>query len=88
MTKQSGSDTQTDQTTPTSFEAAMAELTRLVAQMEAGELALDASVAAYARGAELARYCAAQLEQVEQQVKILEGDLLKPFVADGGAATS
>ena len=65
--------------TPASFEAAMAELTQLVARMEAGELALQASVSAYARGSELVQYCAAQLEKVEQQVKILDGEMLKPF---------
>jgi len=68
--------------TPASFEAAMAELTALVARMEAGELALEASVTSYARGAELVQYCAAQLEKVEQQVKILDGEMLKPFQTD------
>jgi exodeoxyribonuclease VII small subunit len=29
------------------------------------------------------KYCAAQLEKVESQVKVLEGDMLKPFSADG-----
>lgn len=65
---------------PASFELAMAELEQLVARMEAGELALEASVAAYQRGAELVRYCAQQLERVEGQVKMLEGEMLKPFV--------
>lgn len=64
---------------PESFEAAMAELAQLVARMEAGELALEASVSAYSRGSELVRYCAAQLEKVEQQVSILDDELLKPF---------
>jgi exodeoxyribonuclease VII small subunit len=68
---------------PESFEQAMAELAQLVTQMEAGQLPLEASVAAYARGSELVRYCAAQLEKVEAQVKVLEGDMLKPFAADG-----
>ncbi len=57
----------------------MAELEQLVAQMEAGELPLEASVAAYKRGSELVKYCATQLDQVENQVKVLEGELLKPF---------
>ena len=70
---------------PASFEEAMAELAQLVSQMESGQLPLEASVAAYARGSELVKYCAAQLEKVEQQVKVLEGDMLKPF-ADGEAA--
>ena len=64
---------------PQSFEQAMAELAQLVKQMESGALPLEASVAAYARGAELVKYCAAQLEKVESQVKVLEGDMLKPF---------
>ena len=57
----------------------MAELEQLVAKMESGELPLEASVAAYQRGSELVKYCAAQLERVEKQVRVLEGDMLKPF---------
>ena len=67
-----------------SFESAMAELDQLVAKMESGELPLEASVAAYQRGSELVQYCAAQLERVEKQVKVLEGDMLKPFATDDG----
>ncbi len=69
---------------PASFEEAMAELAQLVTQMEAGHLPLEASVAAYQRGSELVKYCAGQLDGVEAQVKVLEGDMLKPF-ADGEA---
>jgi exodeoxyribonuclease VII small subunit len=69
----------TPESVSASFEEAMAELEQLVAKMEAGELPLEASVAAYKRGAELVKYCAAQLEQVERQVKVLEGDMLKPL---------
>ncbi|KQW91446.1 exodeoxyribonuclease [Massilia sp. Root418] len=64
---------------PASFEEAMAELAQLVTQMEAGQLPLEASVAAYARGSELVKYCAGQLDKVEAQVKVLEGGMLKPF---------
>jgi exodeoxyribonuclease VII small subunit len=71
------------QAAPASFEEAMAELAQLVTQMEGGQLPLEASVVAYARGSELVKYCAAQLEKVEAQVKVLEGDMLKPFSADG-----
>ena len=67
---------------PASFESAMAELEQLVANMGSGELPLEASVAAYQRGSELVQYCAAQLERVEKQVKVLEGDMLKPFATD------
>ena len=68
---------------PASFEEAMAELAQLVGQMEAGQLPLEASVAAYARGSLLVKYCASQLDKVESQVKVLEGEMLKPFVAEG-----
>jgi exodeoxyribonuclease VII small subunit len=70
---------------PASFEEAMAELQQLVAKMEAGELPLEESVAAYKRGSELVKYCAAQLDKVESQVKVLEGDMLKPFASEAGA---
>lgn len=65
-----------------SFEQAMAELEQLVAKMESGELPLEASVATYQRGSELVKYCAAQLERVERQVNVLEGDMLKPFATE------
>lgn len=64
---------------PASFEQALDELDALVRRMESGELTLDESIAAYRRGAELARYCQARLSQAEQDIKQLEGDLLKPL---------
>jgi exodeoxyribonuclease VII small subunit len=70
---------------PVSFEEAMAELQQLVAKMEAGELPLEASVAAYKRGSELVKYCAVQLDKVDNQVRILEGDMLKPFSTEAEA---
>ena len=70
---------------PVSFEEAMAELEQLVAQMEDGSLSLEASVAAYKRGSELVKYCTGQLDKVENQVKVLEGELLKPFAANEAA---
>lgn len=75
-------------TPPASYEAAMAELEALVASMESGALPLEESLAAYRRGAELVRYCQQMLERVEQQVKVLEGDTLKPMAAaaDNGQA--
>lgn len=68
---------------PASFEEAMLELEQLVAEMEAGELPLEASVAAYRRGSELVKFCTGQLDKVASQVKVLEGDMLKPFAVDG-----
>jgi len=50
-----------------------------VRRMESGELSLDDSIAAYRRGAELARICQGKLAQAELEIKRLEGDLLKPL---------
>ena len=85
MSKKLTADATATALAPASFEEAMAELAQLVAQMEAGQLPLEASVAAYARGSALVQYCAAQLEKVESQVKVLEGEMLKPFVESGEA---
>jgi exodeoxyribonuclease VII small subunit len=65
-----------------SFEQAMDELDQLVRKMESGELSLDESIAAYRRGAELARYCQGRLASAEQEIRQLEGDLLKPLDAN------
>lgn len=62
-----------------SFEQAIDELDQLVRRMESGELSLDDSIAAYRRGAELARYCQGRLAAAEQEIRQLEGDLLKPL---------
>lgn len=67
---------------PASYEEAIAELKQLVSRMESGELALDASLAAYQRGAALIKFCSAQLERVEGQVKVLESEMLSPFTED------
>ena len=70
-----------------SFEKALAELESLVAKMEDGGLSLEQSLAAHKRGLELAKQCRERLEAAQQQVKVLEGEVLKPLAAaasDGG----
>ena len=64
-----------------SFESALAELEKIVAGMEAGQMPLEKSLAAYKRGAELLKFCQAQLQDAQQQVKILEENVLKNFGA-------
>jgi exodeoxyribonuclease VII small subunit len=66
-------------TPPKDYESALAELEAIVAEMESGQLPLEASLAAYKRGAELLQYCRQQLADAEQQVKILENGTLQPF---------
>jgi exodeoxyribonuclease VII small subunit len=68
-----------DSDEPIAFEQALDELDALVRRMESGQLSLDDSIAAYRRGAELARFCQSKLASAEQEIKRLEGDLLKPL---------
>ena len=71
---------------PASFEAALAELETIVANMEGGQLPLAESLAAYKRGAELLQYCQSALKDAQQQVQILERGVLKSFEPDGSDA--
>lgn len=67
--------------TPDRFESALSELEGIVQQMEGGSLSLEQSLAAYRRGAELVGTARKALADVEQQVRILEADVLRPFDA-------
>jgi exodeoxyribonuclease VII small subunit len=62
---------------PASYETALAELDRLVEQMEGGQLPLDQLLDAYRRGADLLAYCRTRLQAVQAQVKVLEDGQLK-----------
>ena len=66
---------------PPSYEAALKELETLVTDMEAGQLPLAQLLLGYQRGAELLTYCRAQLDAVEQQIKLLDNGTLKPWTA-------
>jgi exodeoxyribonuclease VII small subunit len=66
---------------PLSFEQALGELEKIVSRMESGDLSLEQALAAHKRGLELARLCQQRLENAQQQVKILEGEVLKPLSA-------
>lgn len=50
------------------FEAALAELEHVVARLE-GQVALDESIALYARGAELRAHCEEKLKAAEARVE-------------------
>ena len=62
---------------PASYESALQELEALVQQMESGQLPLADLLSGYQRGAELLGYCRAQLDAVEQQIKVLDNGALK-----------
>lgn len=71
-----------------SFESAMVELEQIIADMEAGKLSLEDSLAAYKRGAELLAQCRTQLEDAQQQVRVLDEGVLKNFSANGESSTA
>jgi exodeoxyribonuclease VII small subunit len=64
------------------FEKALEELERLVARMEDGKLALEESLAAYQRGAELIKFCEAKLSDAQARIAILDGGELRDFTPD------
>jgi len=57
-----------------SFEEAMAELDRVVGQLERGDVPLDASIKLYERGAALKARCEAKLKEAEEKVEQLTLD--------------
>jgi exodeoxyribonuclease VII small subunit len=67
------------------FEQALAELEKIVDRMESGELSLEQALATHKRGLELARHCQQRLEAAREQVKVLEGEVLKPL-GDAGSS--
>ena len=67
------------------FETALAELEQVVADMESGKLALEDSLAAYKRGAELLAFCRSRLDDAQQQVRVLEEGALREFTASADA---
>jgi exodeoxyribonuclease VII small subunit len=62
---------------PAGYEQAVAELDRLVEQMEAGQMPLDQLLDGYRRGSELLAYCRGRLKAVEEQVRLLDDGQLK-----------
>jgi len=64
-----------------SFEEALAELERIVRQLEEGKGPLDTAIDAYSRGSLLKRHCEAKLAEAQARVDRI---VLGP---DGAAAT-
>ncbi|MBI3714647.1 MAG: exodeoxyribonuclease VII small subunit [Betaproteobacteria bacterium] len=62
---------------PKNFEAAMAELDKLVEKMDSGKLPLEESLTAYQRGIELIKYCEGVLADAQQRIQVLDGGELK-----------
>ena len=65
------SETPVDQMT---FEQAMKELEAVVSQLERGDVALDASISLYERGAALKKRCEGELKRAEEKVAAITLD--------------
>lgn len=72
----------TEQTDSTSFEASLASLQQIVAQLEEGSLPLEVSLARFEEGTRLLRHCHAVLQSAERRIEILTN-----FTEDGQAVT-
>lgn len=68
------------------FEKTLAELEKLVTNLEEGNLSLDESLSGFKHGIELTRQCQAVLDNAQQTVELLtntqDEDSLKPFEPD------
>jgi exodeoxyribonuclease VII small subunit len=75
-----------EKSTSIDFEKSLAELEKLVAELERGELSLEQSLAQFERGVQLARQCQGALQEAEQRVlKLTENTAKAPlelFAAD------
>ncbi len=56
------------------FEEAMTELEQVVGQLERGDVALDASITLYERGAALKKRCEEKLKEAEEKVAAITLD--------------
>jgi exodeoxyribonuclease VII small subunit len=57
------------------FDQALAEVERIIASIESGEIGLEQSIAEYERGATLLRVCRERLVKAEQKVRDLTAQL-------------
>ncbi|MHB1951998.1 MAG: exodeoxyribonuclease VII small subunit [Acidiferrobacteraceae bacterium] len=69
------------------FEAALAELERIVERLESGQQTLEEALASFQRGIELTRVCQQGLKEAEQKVEQLVqqqgGDArIEPFASE------
>lgn len=67
---------------PASYAEAVQELERLIASLESGQLPLEELLGTYQRGSELLHYCRERLQAVEDQVRVLDEGVLKPWAPE------
>ena len=64
---------------PATFEEALAELQKLVGELEGGKLPLAESLAVYERAIALSSACTKMLEDAERKITLLSGESEVPF---------
>jgi len=60
--------------TEVNFEETLAELEKLIASLETGELSLEDSLTGFKHGIELTRQCQAALDNAQQTVELLSNN--------------
>jgi len=77
------------QATPRSFEEALAELEKILADIEGGQVALEESLARYERGTFLIQHCRSVLSAAEKQIELLsksaDGQIQSEPLEEGSA---
>ncbi len=68
------------------FDEALAEVERIIARIESGEIGLEKSIAEYERGAEMIRRCRESLQRAEQRVKDLTARMQADTTGEAPAA--
>lgn len=78
----SASDAKVGTNLPGTYEEAVRELEQLTSRLESGDVPLDQLLAGYQRGTELLQFCRGKLESVENQIKVLDANQLKPWTPE------
>ena len=70
---------------PATYDEAVAQLEQIVAGLESGQLPLEGLLGQYQRGAQLLAFCRERLQAVQEQVKLLDGEVLRPLTQEDEA---
>lgn len=54
-----------------SFEESLAELEKIVGEMESGDMGLEEMVASFERGQKLAKACGKRLDEIERRIEVI-----------------
>ena len=55
-----------------SFEESLAELEKIVSEMESGEMGLEEMVASFERGQKLVKACGKRLDEIERRIEVIK----------------